>query len=113
MVAKQMGLSAGVPVVGGGGDSAVQTRWMVGLALLISFVGILNAMVLNVTERFREIAETEGLNISTILITHGHSDHTGGADRLKALTGAVMYGDAEDMYVARPIRTRSGLAPVS
>ena len=47
-------------------------------------------------ERFREIAEDEGLNISTILITHGHSDHTGGADRLKALTGAVMYGGAED-----------------
>jgi len=36
-------------------DAKVQTRWMIGLALLISFVGILNAMVLNVTERFREI----------------------------------------------------------
>ncbi len=47
-------------------------------------------------ERFREIAETEGLKISTILITHGHSDHTGGAGRLKALTGAVMYGGPED-----------------
>lgn len=33
----------------------VQTWWMVGLALLISFVGILNAMIMSVTERFREI----------------------------------------------------------
>ena len=36
-------------------DAKIQTRWMVGLALLISFVGILNAMLMSVTERFREI----------------------------------------------------------
>jgi len=36
-------------------DASVQTWWMVALALLISFVGILNAMVMSVTERFREI----------------------------------------------------------
>ena len=36
-------------------DMAIQTRWMIGLALLISFVGILNAMLMSVTERFREI----------------------------------------------------------
>ena len=33
----------------------VQMLWMVGLALLISFVGIVNAMLMSVTERFREI----------------------------------------------------------
>jgi len=32
-----------------------QTAWMVGLALLVSFVGILNAMLMSVTERFAEI----------------------------------------------------------
>jgi len=36
-------------------DARVQTFWMAGIALLISFIGILNAMVMSVTERFREI----------------------------------------------------------
>lgn len=40
---------------GPAGDAAIQARWMIGLSLLISFVGILNAMLMSVTERFREI----------------------------------------------------------
>ena len=36
-------------------NQRIQTFWMVGLALLISFVGIINAMLMSVTERFREI----------------------------------------------------------
>lgn len=36
-------------------NQRIQTYWMVGLALLISFVGIINAMLMSVTERFREI----------------------------------------------------------
>ncbi len=47
-------------------------------------------------EQFLEISETEGLTITSILITHGHPDHTGGMDRLQALTGAEIYGGVED-----------------
>lgn len=48
-------------------------------------------------EKFLEIIETEGLTVTTILFTHGHSDHTAGAAALRELTGAEMYGGAEDL----------------
>jgi len=47
-------------------------------------------------EKLHEIAEAEGLTIVAVLITHGHSDHTAGAPRLRELTGAVIYGGAAD-----------------
>jgi predicted lysophospholipase L1 biosynthesis ABC-type transport system permease subunit len=33
----------------------MQTRWLLALALAVAFIGILNAMLMSVTERFREI----------------------------------------------------------
>ena len=49
-------------------DTKVQTRWMIALALLVSFVGVLNAMLLSVTERFREIGTMKCLGALDRLI---------------------------------------------
>lgn len=49
-------------------DAAIQSRWMAGLALMIAFVGILNAMLLSVTERFREIGTMKCLGALNSLI---------------------------------------------
>jgi len=40
-------------------------------------------------------AEAQGLRISTILNTHGHSDHSNGNAAAKALTGAAVAGGPE------------------
>jgi putative ABC transport system permease protein len=49
-------------------QAKMETRWMVGLALLISFVGIVNAMLMSVTERFREIGTMKCLGAMDGLI---------------------------------------------
>ena len=36
-------------------NDAIQTRWLLGLAMLVAFIGILNSTLMSVTERFREI----------------------------------------------------------
>lgn len=48
-------------------------------------------------KKFLEIAETEGLTITNILLTHGHPDHTDGAAALQDMTGAAILGGPEDL----------------
>ena len=52
----------------GDGNERVQTYWMVGLAMLISFVGIVNAMLMSVTERFREIGTMKCLGALNVFV---------------------------------------------
>ena len=56
-------------------------------------------------ERFAAIAQEQGLRLKYILITHGHSDHMGGAAQLQALTGASLHAGAADQVPgAEPVR---------
>jgi len=48
--------------------SKTETWWMVGLALMVSFVGILNAMLMSVTERFAEIGTMKCLGALDSLV---------------------------------------------
>ncbi len=59
---------AGVLDTLGDSDARIQTRWIVGLALMVAFVGILNAMLLSVTERFAEIGTMKCLGALDLLI---------------------------------------------
>lgn len=47
-------------------------------------------------ERIQAYAEQKGWKVSSILLTHGHVDHMGGAEELKRLTGASVYALAEE-----------------
>lgn len=47
-------------------------------------------------ERIQAYAERNGWKISFILLTHGHSDHMGGAEELRRLTEAPVYALAEE-----------------
>jgi hypothetical protein len=49
-------------------DQRVQTYWVAGLALLISLAGIMNAMLMSVTERFREIGTMKCLGALTSFV---------------------------------------------
>jgi len=44
-----------------------------------------------------EIVERRGLRISTIVVTHAHIDHIGGAQKLKAATGAAVLMNENDL----------------
>lgn len=49
-------------------NQRVQTYWVAGLALMISLAGIMNAMLMSVTERFREIGTMKCLGALTSFV---------------------------------------------
>ncbi|MFO7820880.1 MAG: FtsX-like permease family protein [Lentisphaeria bacterium] len=87
-------------------DQRIQTYWMVALALLISFVGIVNAMLMSVTERFREIGTMkclgalDGFVLKMFLIESAIEGSVGAVlgmlvgVSLAYLEGSFVFGDA-------------------
>lgn len=54
--------------------------------------------------RIIETLEHLGLTAEAILLTHGHMDHAGGADELRALTGAPVTGpDLRDRFLLQDL----------
>ena len=87
-------------------DARIQQWWLVGLALLVSFVGILNSMLLSVTERFHEIGTMkclgalDGLIVELFLLESTFQGIVGTLIGivlglvLTLVQGSVLYGSA-------------------
>src|SRR5271157_664768 len=48
----------------------------------------------------QQILKRHGLKVKAIVITHAHIDHIGGAEKLKAATGAPVYMNENDRFLA-------------
>ena len=58
-------------------------------------------------ERILAILEKHGLRVKAIIITHAHIDHIGGAQKLKAATGAPVYMNAKDQPLSERLDTQA------
>jgi glyoxylase-like metal-dependent hydrolase (beta-lactamase superfamily II) len=54
------------------------------------------------------ILQERGLHVKAIVITHAHIDHIGGAQKLKAATGAPVYMNANDQELYDRIDMQAG-----
>jgi hydroxyacylglutathione hydrolase len=54
------------------------------------------------------ILQKHGLRVTAIVITHAHIDHIGGAEKLKAVTGAPVYMNANDQELYDNIDMQAG-----
>ena len=55
-----------------------------------------------------EILRRHGLRVTAIVITHAHIDHIGGAQKLKAATGAPVYMNQNDRELQRMMDVQAG-----
>src|SRR6266404_2491203 len=58
--------------------------------------------------RILRILEEHNLRVQAIVITHAHIDHIGGAQKLKAATGAPVYMNANDQELANQLDVQAG-----
>jgi len=66
--------------------------------------------------RITAMLEKHNLRVKAIIVTHAHIDHIGGAEKLKALTGAPVYMNFRDQDLYDHIDTQAqwlGMAPPS
>ncbi|HXN48832.1 MAG TPA: MBL fold metallo-hydrolase [Bryobacteraceae bacterium] len=55
-----------------------------------------------------EIVKRHGLRITTIVVTHAHIDHIGGAQKLKAATGAAVLMNEDDLPLYDQLDMQAG-----
>ena len=56
----------------------------------------------------QRILQRHGLQVKAIVITHAHIDHIGGAEKLKAATGAPVYMNSQDQPLYDQIAMQAG-----